>query len=197
VNCRDPTKCWRCKRPGHSSLSCPSHKGASHKLAIPHCSLTRPPPRIPMNPHSSVSMEHHRSWAPAQLVARARVLAGGPQGSGVNYPCNPRFHPWVAFKIANTSDEMEQRRILLTNHALVIVEVRALVMQSREEVKNLISRHFGVRKHELYVYHSQIEGPKKATKGGMNKSQSKFITATWPISRKQPDALSSNSAKAA
>jgi hypothetical protein len=31
----------------------------------------------------------------------------------------------------------------------------------------------------------------------MNGSQSKFLVGTWPISRNQLDALSSNSAKAA
>jgi hypothetical protein len=27
-----------------------------------------------------------------------------------------------------------------------------------------------------------IEGPEKATRGGVNVSQSKFLTGTWPIS---------------
>jgi hypothetical protein len=44
---------------------------------------------------------------------------------------------------------------MLTNHVMVVVDVGALGVQSREEVKDLIMHHFGVRKHELYVYHSQ------------------------------------------
>jgi hypothetical protein len=34
-----------------------------------------------------------------------------------------------------------------------------------------------------------IEGPEKATRGGVNESQSKFLEGTWPISQNQPDAL--------
>jgi hypothetical protein len=32
-----------------------------------------------------------------------------------------------------------------------------------------------------------IEGPEKATRGGVNGSQSKFLTGTWPISQNQPE----------
>jgi hypothetical protein len=49
---------------------------------------------------------------------------------------------------------MEQQHVMLTNHALVIVDEGPLCVQSREEVKNLILLHFGIRKHELYVYRS-------------------------------------------
>jgi hypothetical protein len=52
---------------------------------------------------------------------------------------------------------MEQRRMLLTNHALVISDEGPLAVQSKEEVNNLIMHHFGIRKHELYVYHSHLE----------------------------------------
>jgi hypothetical protein len=30
------------------------------------------------------------------------------------------------------------------------------------------------------------EGPKKATRGGVNGSQSKFLTEIWPVSQNQP-----------
>jgi hypothetical protein len=33
-----------------------------------------------------------------------------------------------------------------------------------------------------------IEGPEKATRGGVNGSQSKFLVGTWPISQIEPDA---------
>jgi hypothetical protein len=33
------------------------------------------------------------------------------------------------------------------------------------------------------------EGPEKATRGGVNGSQSKFIAETWPISRNLPNTL--------
>jgi hypothetical protein len=44
-----------------------------------------------------------------------------------------------------------------------------------------------------YVY--VIEGPEKATKGGVNESQSKFLVGTWPTSQIEPDALSSNTTR--
>jgi hypothetical protein len=31
------------------------------------------------------------------------------------------------------------------------------------------------------------EGPEMATRGGVNGSQSKFLTGTWPISQNQPE----------
>jgi hypothetical protein len=32
-----------------------------------------------------------------------------------------------------------------------------------------------------------VEGPEKATRGGVNGSQSKFLTGIWPMSQNQPD----------
>jgi hypothetical protein len=110
-------------------------------------------------------MDHRCSFGPTS----AEIEALGPQddgvrgrsrelrGSAVNYPGNPRFRPRVAFKFANTSEEMEQMCIMLTNHALVISDEGPLAVQSREEVKDLIIQHFGIRKHELYVYRSHPE----------------------------------------
>jgi hypothetical protein len=34
---------------------------------------------------------------------------------------------------------------------------------------------------------SYVEGPEKATRGGVNGSQSKFLTGIWPMSLTQPD----------
>jgi hypothetical protein len=61
-------------------------------------------------------MERRRSFGstplgrdmPDQRGAAPRGHAGEPRGSAVNYPGNPRFRPPVAFKIANTTEEMEQ-----------------------------------------------------------------------------------------
>lgn len=58
----------------------------------------------------------------------------------------------MVFKVAKTSDEMEDRRELLTYKALVVVEEGPVGIQSREELKDIILHHFGIRKHELYVY---------------------------------------------
>jgi hypothetical protein len=86
-----------------------------------------------------------------------RGRAREPRGSAVNYSRNPRFRPRIVFKIDNIFKEMEQRRVLLTNHALVIFDEGPLAVQSKEEVRNLIMHHFGIRKHELYVYRSHLE----------------------------------------
>jgi hypothetical protein len=34
----------------------------------------------------------------------------------------------------------------------------------------------------------QSEGPEKATRGGVNGSQSKFLTGIWPMSQSQPES---------
>jgi hypothetical protein len=63
----------------------------------------------------------------------------------------------VAVKIADTSDEMEQRKELLMNHAVVITEEGPMGIQSRDEVKNIIFSQFGIPKHEYYVDRSYQE----------------------------------------
>jgi hypothetical protein len=70
------------------------------------------------------------------------------RGNAVNYPGNPRFRLQCAFKMAPTSEEMERRREMLTTHAVVITDEGPMAVHSREEVKNIILHHFGIRKHE-------------------------------------------------
>jgi hypothetical protein len=36
---------------------------------------------------------------------------------------------------------------------------------------------------------NDIEGPKTATRGGVNRNQSKFLTGIWPMSQIQPEAV--------
>jgi hypothetical protein len=153
-HCREPTKCWRCKSVGHISPCCPSARASLVK--VPLSKNTSQPPISSTKQHRptsvGASMERRCSFGSASAGfehrdARVRGRSREPRGSAVNYPGNPWFHPRVAFKLANTSKEMEQHCVLLTNH----------VVQSKEEVKNLLKHHFGVRKHELYVYHSHPE----------------------------------------
>jgi hypothetical protein len=56
-----------------------------------------------------------------------------------------------------TSDEMEQRRKLLESHAVVITEEGPRAVQSKEEVKDIIALHFGISKHNFYVYRNSSE----------------------------------------
>jgi hypothetical protein len=74
--------------------------------------------------------------------------------SVINFPGNPRFRPQAAFKMAYTSPEMEDRRVMLTNHAVIVKEEEPLGLRSTEELKDVIFHHFGICKHELYVYRS-------------------------------------------
>jgi hypothetical protein len=53
-----------------------------------------------------------------------------------------------------TSRDMVDRKLMLTNHALVVIEVGVLCLSSAEELKEVIFHNFDVRKHEVHVYHS-------------------------------------------
>jgi hypothetical protein len=48
---------------------------------------------------------------------------------------------------------MSEREELLSRFALLVKE-GALGLRSCQELKEVILHHFGVRKHEMYVYHS-------------------------------------------
>jgi hypothetical protein len=86
---------------------------------------------------------------------RERVVE--PRGSAVNYLGNPRFHPRIAAKIMDTSEEMEHIKLLLCNRAMVITEDGPMEVRSREEVKDIIYHQFGIRKHELHVFRNYPE----------------------------------------
>jgi hypothetical protein len=68
-----------------------------------------------------------------------------PRGSVVNYPGNPRFRPRAAVKVANTTSEMDQKRWMLEDHALVISDVGPMSIQLRDEVKDVILHQFRIR----------------------------------------------------
>jgi hypothetical protein len=76
------------------------------------------------------------------------------RGNDVNYLGNPRFCPSHAFKLAETSEEMERRKEMLSAHAIIITDDGPLTVNSKEEVKDIILLHFGIRKHEYYIYRS-------------------------------------------
>jgi hypothetical protein len=79
------------------------------------------------------------------------------RGSAINYLGNPRFCPRCAFKVAATSQEMEQNYQYLLRHAIVVMDDGSLAVRSREEVKDIIQLHFGIRKHEFSVIYSHPE----------------------------------------
>jgi hypothetical protein len=106
-------------------------------------------------------MERRRSLGNARMgqvphVQRPAGQLGGrekPRRSAVNFPGNLRFHPIVAFKSSSTSEEMELRKEMLAEHA-VIIEEGSLSVRSTKEVKDILLHHFGIHKHKCYVYHS-------------------------------------------
>jgi hypothetical protein len=110
-------------------------------------------------------MERHRSigntqgdpWLLCWPMADVQGRGGEPRGSVVNYPGNPCFRPRFAFKMAETSKDMEQRSVMLTDHVVVITEEGPMEVQSCEEVKDILLHHIGIRKHECYICHSYPE----------------------------------------
>jgi hypothetical protein len=94
------------------------------------------------------------AWGIERREVDPQRRMGEPRGSAINYPGNPRFHQRVAFKMTATSEEMEQRRQMLSNHAVVITDKGPMRVQTREEVNDIILHQFGIRKHECYVYRS-------------------------------------------
>jgi hypothetical protein len=56
--------------------------------------------------------------------------------------------------MAQTSEDMLQRETILDHHALLVKEEEPLGLRSCEELKEVIFHHFGIRKHEMYVYRS-------------------------------------------
>jgi hypothetical protein len=44
------------------------------------------------------------------------------EGNVVNFPGNPRFRPRVAFKMKATTSDMEDKKELLANHAVLVKE---------------------------------------------------------------------------
>jgi hypothetical protein len=56
--------------------------------------------------------------------------------------------------MAATLRQMEDRRVMLSNFPLIVKDEGLIGLRSCEELKDLIARHFGFRKHKLYAYRS-------------------------------------------
>jgi hypothetical protein len=57
-------------------------------------------------------------------------------------------------KIASTTEDMEQRRLMLTNHVVVITEEGPMRVQLRDKIKAIIMHQFGIRMHGFHIYRS-------------------------------------------
>lgn len=162
AHCRDPVKCWKCKGSGHTSSLCKAPPSTGRLRPPHHTQLQGSLSFQPFSPHKCLhslpncvdlaascrqesgglsSMERRLSFSnpvPHPLGtpgARPRRQPDGPWGSAVNYPGNPRFRPLHAFKIAYTTDDMEERRQMLSDLALLITEEGPLGVLLRDEVR--------------------------------------------------------------
>jgi hypothetical protein len=69
----------------------------------------------------------------------------------LDYPSNPRQRPTVVEKTVWAFDDMQQRRSLLSQHALLITEEGPLGVIGREVVAEIICHHFGLLRYEFQV----------------------------------------------
>jgi hypothetical protein len=147
----------------HSTLA--SHQLSTTTLPPIVSSLKGSPVRAPLDPWPACVSALERRLSLGSASAGAQRRGGRPPreigkevefrgGSAINFPGNPRFRPRVAFKMASSTEEMDDRRYLLTNYALIVKEEGSLGLRSSEELKDLILHHFGIRKHEIYAYRS-------------------------------------------
>jgi hypothetical protein len=85
----------------------------------------------------------------------------------------------------------------VVDHALhpviVVVDVEVALLQGAELGVELQNKRLDVDEElslsrepclvcSLCRFPNDLEGPEKATRGGVNGSQSKFLTGTWPMS---------------
>lgn len=92
-----------------------------------------------------------------RMVGQERGPHQEGRGMVVDYPGNPRSCPRIVEKIAWTTKEMQQRRDMLTHHALLVTEEGPLGVASKEEVVEIIRHHFGLRRYECHVYRCKPE----------------------------------------
>jgi hypothetical protein len=135
--CRVPKRCWYCKGSGHIAISCRAkraHSSCPQKIQTPSKQKPTPaPPALRSSPKSV--MARHISVGNASTHRDREIQPEmEARGSAFNFPGNPRFRPRVAFKTALTSADMEERKRLLTNYALLVKEEGPLGLHSCDEV---------------------------------------------------------------
>jgi hypothetical protein len=79
------------------------------------------------------------------------------QSRVVDFLGNPCQRPRAVEKFAWASDELQQRRELLSHHALLATEEGPMAAASREEVTEIIGHQFGLLRYEFQVYRSLPE----------------------------------------
>jgi hypothetical protein len=165
ARCKGPTKCWFCCKPWHVVAACKLRCSIPH--VVPEPSLAKPAFSHAASPSTErvqrrPTMDCHLSFRGAsgdhdQLKRPESPLlerVSCDRAKDINFPSNPRFRPQCTFKALKTSTEMEQRHHHLSSHAILISDVGPRRVQSREEVKEVIQLHLGIRKHDFVVFRS-------------------------------------------
>jgi hypothetical protein len=177
---REPTRCWKCGKVGHASPHCPLRTAQRNfksqpswskpaqqlpflssfnnkRSALPHLKASLSTPVLPMERRLSFGSVSGGSRPPRRVESHLQGRPAAARGSAVNYPGDPRFRPRCAYKMATISSEMEQHCQHLSDHAIVITEEGPMGVRSREEVKDIIQHHLGIRKLQFSVVYSHPE----------------------------------------
>jgi hypothetical protein len=97
------------------------------------------------------------SWIAGAALDHAREDQGHIHAHVVEFPGHPRLRPRVIEKTVWAPDEIQQRREMLTQHALLISEEGVLGVASREDVAEIIGHHFDLMRYEFHVFRSHSE----------------------------------------
>jgi hypothetical protein len=144
------------------SISLPIHSSSS--------SHTPPPSATPSThqPHAHRDTMAHRlslgsssvgsrRWYPGIAQDRGRAALDQVRPRAADFPGIPRRRPRVVEKLAWASDEIQQRREMLTHHALLVTEEGSLGVASREEVDEIIGHQFDLLRYEFHVFRNTPE----------------------------------------
>jgi hypothetical protein len=143
-----------------------THTSAQHtqRTTTAQSTLQQLPPGGPHDPDAMERMlsvgsasNGSRSWIAGAALDRAREDQGHIHAHVVEFPGHPRLRPRVVEKTVWAPDEIQQRREMLTQHALFISEEGVLGVASREDVAEIIGHHFDLMRYEFHVFRSHLE----------------------------------------
>jgi hypothetical protein len=125
AQCRDFSRCWKCRKFGHISSSCSKTPSTAKRSPGSQPWVAKAPPSSSshLGSENFISMDRRRSFG--EGYSRNPILReadGSVRGSAINFPGNPRFRPRVAFKSAPASPAMDERKDLLSGFALRVKE---------------------------------------------------------------------------
>jgi hypothetical protein len=75
----------------------------------------------------------------------------------VDFLGNPQMQPRVVMKMAWDLNEVQQKREMLRQQALLISEEAPMGVASHEEVVKIIGHHFNLSRYEFHVFRSRLD----------------------------------------